>query len=69
MLDETEFTATNHIELIEEILERFEKKLTNVVCFVGDNCATNIAIAKGCETPIIGIIILENYNYILKLLT
>lgn len=55
LLDETEYTAANHIELIEEILGRFGKNINNVVCLVGDNCATNISIAKQTGVPLIGI--------------
>ena len=66
MLDETEFSASNHIDLMEEILERFGKSLANVVCFVGDNCATNIAIGKECEIPLVGMVIflINYYNLI-----
>jgi hypothetical protein len=59
LLDESDFSASNHIELVEEILERFGKKIENVICFVGDNCATNIAIAKECNIPIVGMILLS----------
>ncbi len=69
LLDETEFTADNHLELIEEILERFGKGLKNVVCFVADNCATNVSIAKKAVIPLIGILLLINQYLIFCVLS
>lgn len=55
LLDETEYTADNYKDLIEEILERFGKSLENVLCFVGDNCSTNVtSLAKKTGIPLIG---------------
>jgi hypothetical protein len=54
MLDETEFTAQNHLELLEDILARYGKSVQNVLCLIGDNCATNVALAHLAGVPLIG---------------
>jgi hypothetical protein len=54
LLDESEFTAEAHMDLIEEILIRFEKSLENVICITGDNCATNAKIARLAKVPLVG---------------
>jgi len=42
------------VDLIEEILIRFEKSLENVICIIGDNCATNAKIARLVKVPLVG---------------
>jgi hypothetical protein len=65
LLDESDFSAESHKILIETILTSFGKKLSNVVCIIGDNCPTNVATAKLCGVPFIGIIF---YLFIINLL-
>ena len=41
LLDEEHLGAVQHIDFIKATLELYQKTLTNVVAFIGDNCATN----------------------------
>jgi hypothetical protein len=54
MLDESGFTAQNHKDLLVSVLKIFGKSLANVVCLVGDNCATNRSCATLCGIPFVG---------------
>ena len=54
LLDETNQTAENHKEFLEFVLGIFQKNLSNVICLVGDNCSTNLALANLCGKPLIG---------------
>jgi len=54
MLDEEELGADAHIELFESTLSLYGLNKDNVVCFVGDNCATNQAIARKWGIPMVG---------------
>lgn len=54
--EEEEFTAEAHRDTLLGVLEIFGKNITNVVCLIGDNCNTNIAFAKLCEIPLVGIV-------------
>ena len=54
LLDEASQTAENHKEFLEFVLGIFQKKFTNVICLIGDNCATNLALANLCNKPLIG---------------
>jgi hypothetical protein len=47
-------TAESHKKFIEFYLNHYGKSLTNVVCLVGDNCATNQALADLCGKPLVG---------------
>lgn len=58
LLDESDYSSQSHKDLIVTILESFGKSLANVVCLIGDNCNTNIATAKLCRVPLIGLIII-----------
>ncbi len=55
LFDESDFSAQSHMELLQYILISFGKDFTNLVCLIGDNCNTNIATAKLCGVPLIGI--------------
>jgi len=52
--DESSFTAAAHKELLETTLNVYGKSLSNVICLVGDNCATNQRLAKECNLPLVG---------------
>jgi len=55
LLDETSLNAQNHIDYFDDVLHTFDKSLReNVVYFVGDNCATNKAISRQTDIPLIG---------------
>jgi hypothetical protein len=53
-LDETEYTAQRHAELIEYVLRVFQKSTANLICIVGDNCNVNKALADILGVPLIG---------------
>jgi hypothetical protein len=53
-LDETEYTAQRHAELIEYVLRVFQKSTANLICVVGDNCNVNKALADILGVPLIG---------------
>ena len=44
--DEEALNAENHVDFIKFVLGVFDKSMDNVVCLTGDNCATNLKIAK-----------------------
>eukprot|EP00171_Calliarthron_tuberculosum_P001888 IDg1888t1 len=52
--DESTFNADNHVKFFEYVLQLYERTWDNVVCLIGDNCATNKAIANNVEIPFIG---------------
>lgn len=54
LLDETAWTAKNYKHLFEVVLEMYGKTIDNVVCIVGDNCATNKKIATILDLPLVG---------------
>jgi len=55
LLDESDFSAQSHFDLLNFVLvEVFQKDFSNVVCLVGDNCSTNVALANICNKPLIG---------------
>jgi hypothetical protein len=54
LLDETEYTAQRHAELIEYVLRVFQKSTANLICIVGDNCNVNKALADILGVPLIG---------------
>ena len=53
-LDESSYTAYDHKKLIKMVLRIFGRKLLNVICLIGDNCATNRKLASECQLPFIG---------------
>ncbi len=55
LLDESDFSAQSHKDLIDIIITSFGKDFSNVVCLIGDNCPVNICTAKLCIVPFIGI--------------
>jgi hypothetical protein len=54
LLDETEYTAERHAELIDYVLRVFHKTRESLICIVGDNCAVNKALADVLDVPLIG---------------
>ena len=46
LLRPADFGADSHIETLKGFLSRVGKTLDNVVCLCGDNCETNLAIAR-----------------------
>ena len=54
LLNEESHSAQNHIRLMEFILGIFQKTLGDVFFLSGDNCSTNIKIAKDIGVPLIG---------------
>lgn len=54
LLAEDDFSHEQHLDLIEYILEVFSKDLSNVICFTGDNCSVNKALATLAEKPLVG---------------
>jgi len=54
LLDETNQTSENHMNFLSFVLEIFQKDFSNVICLVGDNCSTNLALANLCNKPLIG---------------
>ena len=54
MMNETFFTAADHIELIQYLLNVFNKSLTNVVVIIiGDDAEVNKSTANLCGIPLI----------------
>lgn len=53
-LSEDDFSHEQHLDLVEFVLEVFSKDLSNVICFVGDNCNVNKALANLAEKPLVG---------------
>lgn len=53
-LETASFTASAHVDLIESTLELYGKDLQSIAYIVGDNCATNGAIADQLDVPILG---------------
>jgi hypothetical protein len=49
-----DYGANSHIESIGVFLRRFEKDWINVVGIIGDNCSTNLAIARRTDKPFVG---------------
>lgn len=47
-------SAESHEKLFEIILDIYDKNLSNVLFFVGDNCNTNKSLASLCQVPLIG---------------
>ena len=54
MMSETFFTAADHIELIQYVLNVFNKSLTNVVVIIGDDAEVNKSRANLWGIPLIG---------------
>jgi hypothetical protein len=61
-LDEMDMGADAHIDLVESTLDLYKLEKDMVVCIVGDNCATNRAISRRWNIPLIGC-----YNHKLNL--
>jgi hypothetical protein len=53
-LDEGNFTAQSHYELMESTLNRVNKQPSNVIFLVGDNCNVNKAVADLFGVPLLG---------------
>lgn len=47
-------TSESHKESIEFILSIFGKDVTQVICFVADNCNVNKCLARMCGVPMVG---------------
>lgn len=55
LLEETNQNAESHCDFLNFVLQDvFHKDFSNVVCLIGDNCSTNLALADLCEKPFIG---------------
>ena len=54
LLDETDFSATSQVEFFEFTLDVFKLTLSDVLFITGDNCTTNLKVAKLINVPIIG---------------
>ena len=52
--DETSQGCSNHLELFRFVLNVFKKSEKNVVALVGDNCSTNIALAREFDLGFVG---------------
>ena len=62
LLDPTHYTAEKHAEYVTYILHLYGKSMSNVICFVGDNCETNQSMAG-----ILGSYLIECASYKLNL--
>ncbi len=54
LLEESDMSSQSHMELIEYVLSIFGKNLSNVICFIGDNCNMNKSFANLCGLPLVG---------------
>lgn len=55
LVDETNFTADNHMKFIKATLEWFLIPLNRLFCLIGDNCLTNKATANSLlGVPLLG---------------
>lgn len=54
LLDESNWSANNYADTIVTLLGSLNKSIDNVVCLVGDNCATNRSLSNILELPLIG---------------
>ena len=52
--DETSQGCSNHLELLRFVLNVFKKSEKSVVALVGDNCSTNIALARELDLCFVG---------------
>jgi hypothetical protein len=52
LLDETSQDALQHLVFLESTLQIYGKYLCNVCCLIGDDCATNKALANSCGIPL-----------------
>lgn len=52
--DESDYSAASHAAFILDQLAGYKKTIQNVVCLVGDNCNTNIAVAEQLGVPLVG---------------
>uniref|UniRef100_H3H8T4 BED-type domain-containing protein n=1 Tax=Phytophthora ramorum TaxID=164328 RepID=H3H8T4_PHYRM len=53
-LNEKSYTADEHYALLEAVLSIFGKPITSPSVIIGDNCATNKALADLMKVPLIG---------------
>jgi hypothetical protein len=54
LVNETNFTADNHMKFIKATLEWFSIPLERLFCLIGDNCSTNKATANRLGVPLLG---------------
>jgi len=54
LLNEGDLSSRDYVEFIIESLSVYEKSIDNVLCFIGDNCATNQCIARLTGKPLVG---------------
>ncbi|KAL3673203.1 hypothetical protein V7S43_019059 [Phytophthora oleae] len=47
-------TANAHIEMVDAVLELYDKDSAMMLFFIADNCATNLAITNRLSVPLIG---------------
>ena len=46
--------AVDHIEHLEKVLNSYGKKMSDVICLVGDNCSVNQSMARIMKVPLLG---------------
>jgi hypothetical protein len=54
LVNETNFTADNHMNIIMATPELFSIPLERLFCLIGDNCSTNKATANCLGVPLLG---------------
>jgi len=54
LLDESNWTSANYADTVIALLESMNKSIENVICLVGDNCATNRSLSNLLGLPLIG---------------
>ena len=55
MVVETSFTAQQHMEHLEFVLQLYGKTMhENVIAIIGDNCETMKCLANLCSVPLVG---------------
>eukprot|EP00644_Phytophthora_capsici_P016208 jgi/Phyca11/115203/e_gw1.28.553.1 len=54
LVEESDLGAESHIELLDEVLETYQKSRSCILFIVGDNCSTNQAFATKLGVPLVG---------------
>ncbi len=58
-------SADAHLEFVTFVFELFDRSVSNIVCFIGDNCNVNLAMASRIRAKYIGCAS-HRYNIALK---
>lgn len=53
LLEEHDLSAAHHVQVIKDTLDG-SKSISNVACFIGDNCTVNQRISKLVCIPLLG---------------